>query len=196
MQANNILLFAWHTLYTNTGFYRSECAKILQASVIRAVNASYFTFVVPVVMFLVFTFNTFFGKDLTTSAVFSTLSHLYYLNLSLILFVKAVIDISECQVGLRRISVSRVTAYSIQVHVVMSFNLYRLVGIFFVQWWSEVMMVGLCSLQYSNLIPVSAEVCTCTGIFPNCWVTSVPANTQKQLTPVHIFTVYLYVHWT
>ena len=82
-------------------------------------------------MFVVFTFNSFFGEDLTTSAVFSTLSHLYYLNLSLILFVKAVIDISECQVGLRRISVSRVNANSI--HVVMPFSLYGLVGIFFVQ---------------------------------------------------------------
>ena len=89
-------------------FYRSESSKILHASIIRAINASYFTFVVPVVMFMVFTFNYFFGSELTTAAVFSTLSHLYFLNITLIVFVKAVLDLSDCRVGLKRISVSEV----------------------------------------------------------------------------------------
>ena len=91
-------------------FYRSESSKILHASIIRAINASYFTFVVPVVMFMVFTFNYFFGSELTTAAVFSTLSHLYFLNITLILSVKAVLDLSDCHVGLKRISVSKVHA--------------------------------------------------------------------------------------
>lgn len=100
-----------------------EAWKILQFSLIRAFDYSYYAVAVPTMMFVGFVLVVYIGEELTTSAVFSTLSHLSFLSISLLIFTKAILNLSDCHVGLKRISVSTKLVNIIVNHYVFSIHI-------------------------------------------------------------------------
>ena len=78
---------------------------IFSSFVIRGIPYSVSTLQIPLSMFLVFSVYSSIGGMLSARIVFSTLLHMTYLRYSILLFLTALLQISEGIVGYRRIKV-------------------------------------------------------------------------------------------
>ena len=86
--------------------YRSEFWILLKGSMIRAFNLGYFSFSLPLILFVVFSVYTSTGGELTPKGVFTVLSFLTSVRLTGVHFVVACsLMTSEAHVALKRIQV-------------------------------------------------------------------------------------------
>ena len=86
----------------------------MKSSIIRAVNLSYFTIALPVIMFVIFTVYVGTGGTLSPRRVFTTLSLITFVRLSSIhFFVLATLQLSEARVAWKRIKVSIIIIISL-----------------------------------------------------------------------------------
>lgn len=89
--------------------HRKEVQAILHSSIFRIISLSYFSLSIPTMMFAMFSVYVSLDENniLTAKKVFTTLSLLATVRLvSLVFLVKAVVQLSEGRVALKRISVS------------------------------------------------------------------------------------------
>lgn len=83
---------------------------ILKGSVIRVINLSYYSLSLPTMMFVLFSCYVSIDESnvLTPKKVFTTLSLLAFIRLTVLSFlVKAIIQLSEGRVALKRIKVNK-----------------------------------------------------------------------------------------
>ena len=80
---------------------------MLEGSLIRAVNLSFYSVYIPFVMFVIFSVHASTGGAVTTKGVFTILSLLTFVRFTSIhLFVLGVLMVSEGIVALKRIKVT------------------------------------------------------------------------------------------
>ena len=81
---------------------------MLKGSTIRAFNLGYFSFSLPVILFVVFSVYVSLGEELTPKRVFTTISLLSFARISSVHFiVQCALYISESLVAVKRIQVWR-----------------------------------------------------------------------------------------
>ena len=86
--------------------YRSEFWVLLKGSMIRAFNMGYFSFSLPLILFVVFSVYTSTGGELTPKGVFTVISFLIGLRFTGFHFVvKLILAASEAHIALKRIQV-------------------------------------------------------------------------------------------
>ena len=79
---------------------------VIKGAAIRAFNLGYFSFSLPVILFVTFTVHLFIGQDLTPRAVFTTLSLLSLVRLTGVHFiVQAFLTMTEARIATHRIEV-------------------------------------------------------------------------------------------
>ena len=79
---------------------------VIKGAAIRAFNLGYFSFSLPVILFVTFSVHLSLGEDLTPRAVFITLSLLSLVRLTGVHFiVQAFLSLSEGAVAAHRIEV-------------------------------------------------------------------------------------------
>ena len=102
--------------------YRSEFWILLKGSMIRAFNLGYFSFSLPLLLFVVFSVYTSTGGELTPKGVFTVLSFLTGLRLTGFHYaVKFTLTASEANVALKRIQVG-VTCCAVLRLVAIRYN--------------------------------------------------------------------------
>ena len=101
----NTIIILLHEQYTSTS-HRKEFLVLLKSMIVLAIYYALFVFIIPMIMFLIFSIYTTFIGDVTPRKLFVTMALIVNLRLICIHFmVHGVFGLSDSAVSLKRIKV-------------------------------------------------------------------------------------------